>query len=128
LLGYNIYGFWLELSRGARSAPKIRSPERDPVFQKSDHRARVAVRYGCREAVYHLVLRRVEAYRKARRKEKGLILDQLEKDTGYDRKTLIRLLKRASLYPERMRESIRPRKEGLMGTREEGQGNTIIRG
>jgi len=56
-------------------------------------------------------LRRVEAYRKARRKEKGLILDQLEKDTGYDRKTLIRLLKRASLYPERMRESIRPRKE-----------------
>ena len=75
-----------------------------------------------------MVLRRVEAYRKARRKEKGLILDQLEKDTGYDRKTLIRLLKRASLYPERMRESIRPRKEGLTGTREEGQGNTIIRG
>jgi len=58
-----------------------------------------------REAVYQLVLRRAEAYRKARRKERSLILDQLEKDTSYDRKTLIRLLRKASLYPERMRES-----------------------
>ncbi len=58
-----------------------------------------------REAVYQLVLRRAEPYRKARRKEKGLILDQLEKDTAYDRKTLIRLLKRAFFYPEKMREA-----------------------
>ena len=51
-----------------------------------------------KKATYELVLRRRGEYWSARsRIRRSLILDQLERDTGYNRKTLIRLLKRAKL-------------------------------
>lgn len=74
-----------------------------------------------RKATYELVLRKAEAYRKASRKERSTMLTQMKEDTGYDRKTLIRLMKRARLYPEELRSSRplsdgrgRPRKYGPM--------------
>ncbi len=69
-----------------------------------------------RKATYELVLRRAEEYCKAKtRMEKSLILDQLEKDTGHGRKTLIRLLKRAKLYPEQLRDTVKGKPIGKRG-------------
>jgi len=59
-----------------------------------------------RKGTYELVLRRAEDYRKASRQGRSEILDSLERDTGYDRKTLIRLMKKARLEPERLRNVI----------------------
>jgi len=59
-----------------------------------------------RKATYELVLRKAESYRRASRKERSAMLTQMKEDTGYHRKTLIRLMKRARLYPEELR---RPR-------------------
>ncbi len=69
-----------------------------------------------KKATYEVVLRRAREYWRARsRKEKSLILDQLERDTGYDRKTLIRLLKKAKLYPEQLRDTERSRARDRRG-------------
>lgn len=57
-----------------------------------------------RRSTYELILRRARDYLNARtRKGKGLILDEMEKTTGYDRKTLIRLFNMAKLNPEKLR-------------------------
>jgi len=63
-----------------------------------------------RKATYELVLRKAEAYRMASGQERSIILTQLEQDTGYDRKTLIRLMKKARLYPEELRQAIKGKK------------------
>lgn len=69
-----------------------------------------------RKSTYELVLRRARDYWKAlTRKGKSLILDQLEKDTGYSRKTLIRLLKKAKLCPEQLMDTVKGKPVGKRG-------------
>ena len=63
-----------------------------------------------RKATYELALRKAEAYRRASGQERSIILTQMEQDTGYDRKTLIRLMKKARLYPEELRQAIEGKK------------------
>ena len=60
-----------------------------------------------KRAAYELILRRAEEYRKASRQERTQILDGLERDTGYNRKTLIRLMRKTGELLE-LRDSLDP--------------------
>ncbi|MEO0257311.1 MAG: hypothetical protein ABIM74_08485 [candidate division WOR-3 bacterium] len=61
-----------------------------------------------RRATYELVLRRAKDYWNAKtRKGKSLILDELERATEYHRKTLMRLMKKAKLNPEKLRDAVK---------------------